>query len=54
MLEVGCGKFVMIRMEEGDTKGGIIIPKDKFKEFVSFKKGSIVKRIMERGRNKND
>jgi len=28
MLEVGCGKFVMIRMEEGDTKGGI--PKDKF------------------------
>jgi hypothetical protein len=27
----------MIRqMEEGDTKGGIIIPKDKFKEFVEF------------------
>ena len=27
----------MIRQrEEGDTKGGIIIPKDKFKEFVEF------------------
>ena len=29
----------MIRqIEEGDTKGGIIIPKDKFKEFVEFQK----------------
>jgi hypothetical protein len=27
----------MIRqIEEGDTKGGIIIPKDMFKEFVGF------------------
>ena len=25
------------RIEEGDTKGGIIIPKDRFKEFVEFK-----------------
>ena len=23
---------------EGDTKGGIIIPKDKFKEFMEFQK----------------
>ena len=23
---------------EGDTKGGITIPKDKFKEFVGFQK----------------
>ena len=30
----------MIRqIEEGDTKGEIIIPKDKFKEFVEFQKG---------------
>ena len=29
----------MIRqIGEGDTKGGVIIPKDKFKEFVGFKK----------------
>ena len=29
----------MIRqIEEGDTKGGIIIPKDNFKEFVEFLK----------------
>ena len=29
----------MIRqIEEGDTKGGIIIPKDKFKAFVEFQK----------------
>ena len=29
----------MIRqIEEGDMKGGIIIPKDKFKEFVEFKR----------------
>ena len=26
------------QIEEGDTKGGIIIPKDKFKEFVEFQK----------------
>ena len=25
-------------IKQGDTKGGIIIPKDKFKEFVSFKR----------------
>ena len=31
-------KFVMLmQIEEGDTKGGIIIPKDRFKEFVEFK-----------------
>ena len=30
----------MIRqIEEGDTKGGISIPKDKFMEFVEFKRG---------------
>ena len=29
----------MIRQtEEGDTKGGIIIPKDKVKEFVVFQR----------------
>jgi len=29
----------MIRqIEGGDTKGGIIIPKDKFKAFVEFQK----------------
>ena len=33
------GEFVMLRqIEEGDTKGGIIIPKDKFKEFVEFQR----------------
>ena len=38
----------MIRqIEEGDTKGGIIIPKDKFKEFVEFQKGGVVEKIME-------
>jgi len=26
------------QIEEGDTKGGIIIPKDKFKEFVEFQR----------------
>jgi len=32
-------KFVMIRKkEEGDTKGGLIIPEDKFKEFVEFQR----------------
>jgi dGTPase len=32
--------FVMIRqIEEGDTKGGIIIPKDKFKVIVVFQRG---------------
>ena len=31
-------EFVMIRqIEEGDMKGGVIIPKDKFKEFVGFR-----------------
>ena len=31
--------MVMIRqIEEGDTKGGIIILKDKFKEFVEFQR----------------
>ena len=31
--------FVMIRqIEARDTKGGIIIPKDKFKETVGFQK----------------
>ena len=30
---------VMIgQMEEGDTKGWILIPKDKFKELVEFQK----------------
>ena len=29
----------MIRqIEEGDTKGGIIIPKDKFKKVVGFQR----------------
>lgn len=33
------GGFVMMRkIEEGDIKGGIIIPKDKFVEFVEFQK----------------
>lgn len=26
------------QIEEGDTKGGIVIPKDKFKDFVEFQK----------------
>jgi len=26
------------QIEEGDTKGGIIIPKDKFEEFVEFQR----------------
>jgi len=30
---------MMIRqIEEGDTKGGLIIPKDNFKEFVEFQR----------------
>ena len=34
-----CEKFVMIgQIEEGDTKGEIIIPKDKFKVFVDVQK----------------
>ena len=38
-VEIDVGKLVMIRqIEEGDTKGGIIIPKDKFKEFVELQK----------------
>ena len=38
--------FFMIRqMEEGDTKGGIVIPKDKFKEFVGFQKMWMDERI---------
>jgi hypothetical protein len=28
----------MISLIEGDTKGGIIIPKDKFMEFVEFQR----------------
>ena len=36
----------MIRQtEEGDTKGGIIIPKDKFKVFVGFQKRLPVEKI---------
>ena len=32
----------MIRqIEEGDTKGGVIIPKDTFKEFVEFQKRGV-------------
>jgi hypothetical protein len=27
---------MIVQIEEGDTKGGIIIPKDNFKEFVEF------------------
>jgi len=39
IIENREGKFVMIRQtEEGDTKGGIIIPKDKFVEFVEFQR----------------
>ena len=39
IIENREGEFVMIRrIEKGDTKGGIIIPEDKFKEFVEFQK----------------
>jgi hypothetical protein len=35
------GEFILIRqIEEGDTKGGIIILKDKFEEFVKFQRGT--------------
>jgi hypothetical protein len=38
----GCVEIdegIMLRqIEEGDTKGGIIIPKDKFKEFVEVQR----------------
>jgi len=38
-------EFVMLRqIEEGDTKGGIIIPKDRFKEFREFQKRRLEKR----------
>ena len=33
------------RIEEGDTKGGIIIPKDKFLEFVESKRRGIEGKI---------
>lgn len=41
--------FVMIRqIEEGDTKGGIIIPNDKFKVVVVFqRRGRINPFVME-------
>lgn len=39
VIENREGEFVMVRqIESGDTKGGIIIPKDKFKEFVEFQR----------------
>ena len=39
VIENREGEFVMIRQrEKGDTKGGVIIPKEKFKEFVQFQK----------------
>ena len=39
IIENREGEFVMIRqIEEGDTKGGIIIQKDKFKVFVEFQR----------------
>lgn len=39
IIENREGEFVMIRqIEKGDTKGGIIIPKGKFKEFVEFQR----------------
>ena len=42
--------FVMLRrIKEGDTKGGIIIPKDKFKEFVEFSKEMGGSKIKEMG-----
>ena len=38
-VEIDAGEFVMImQIEEGDTKGGIIIPKDEFKGLWSFKR----------------
>ena len=40
VIENREGEFVVIRqIEEGDTEGGIIIPKDKFKGSWSFKRG---------------
>jgi len=33
------------RIEEGDTKGGIIIPKGRFKEFVKFQRRWVEKMI---------
>jgi len=30
---------MIMQIEEGDTKGGGIIPKDTFKEFVEFQRG---------------
>jgi len=36
----------MIRQTgEGDTKGGIIIPKNNFKEFVKFQKGWVKRKM---------
>ena len=40
----------MIRqIEEGGTKGGIIIPNDKFKEFVEFQRRGVEGKIEEIG-----
>ena len=46
IIENREGEFVMIRQrEEGDAKGGIIIPKGAFKEFVEFQKMLPVEKI---------
>ena len=37
-----CREFVMIKANRRrGTKGGIIIPKDKFKEFVEFQRRGV-------------
>ena len=36
---------MMRQIEEGDTKGGIIIPKDKFKGLWSFKRNGCGKKL---------
>ena len=38
-IPISREESVMIRqIEEGDAKGGIVIPKDRFKEFVELQK----------------
>lgn len=42
---IGDKYIRVLSKEEGDTKEGIIIPKDKFKEFVKFQKEWVVGRV---------
>jgi len=53
IIENREGEFVMLRqIEEGDTRRGITIPKDKFKGFVEFQKWRVKENQGEGGSSK--